>query len=95
LAYALFHERSADVNSAFAARDIKTDKTNLNTLFTSTLQLGYAWDRTLWYVKGGYAASSVWSETITIVPGTGSFVAPTGSRFSRTDSRSAQGLSSP
>jgi outer membrane immunogenic protein len=81
LAYARFHERSADVNSAFAAPDINTDKTKLNTLFMSTLQLGYAWDRTLWYVKGGYAASSMSQETITIVPGTGSFIAPTGSRF--------------
>jgi opacity protein-like surface antigen len=32
-------------------------------------------------VKGGYAASSMSQETITIVPGTGSFIAPTGSRF--------------
>jgi hypothetical protein len=29
LAYARFHEGSADVNSAFAAPDINTDKTNL------------------------------------------------------------------
>jgi hypothetical protein len=37
LAYARFHEGSADVNSAFTAPDINTDKTNLQTLFTSTL----------------------------------------------------------
>jgi len=48
-----FNLQCDQVNQSSACRpDINTHKTNLSALFASTLQLGYAWDRTLWYVKG-------------------------------------------
>jgi outer membrane immunogenic protein len=34
------------------------------------VQAGYAWDRTLWYVKGGYAGGEMKLNSITIPVGT-------------------------
>jgi outer membrane immunogenic protein len=31
--------------------------TKVREIYTGTAQVGYAWDRSLWYVKGGYAGS--------------------------------------
>jgi len=42
----------------------------LRTIYTGTVQAGYAWDRTLWYVKGGYAGGEMKLNSITIPVGT-------------------------
>jgi outer membrane immunogenic protein len=34
-------------------------ETTIQTLITGTAQLGYTWDRTLWYVKGGWAGGEI------------------------------------
>jgi outer membrane immunogenic protein len=33
--------------------------TRIQTLYTGTASLGYAWDRSLWYVKGGWAGGEI------------------------------------
>src|ERR1700730_2435916 len=44
--------------------------TKVREIYTGTVQVGYAWDRSLWYVKAGYAGSrlSLNSEAIQAVP---------------------------
>ena len=41
---------------------------NIRSIFTATAQAGYAWDRMLWYVKGGYAGASVHFNSVTLPP---------------------------
>jgi outer membrane immunogenic protein len=67
-----FHVRSLDVNAPFVATSTLNNETDVRTLFSSNLQLGYAWDRTLWYVKGGYAGADLRQNTIaTPIPANG------------------------
>ena len=42
----------------------------LRSIYTATAQVGYAWDRTLWYVKGGYAGGDLHFNSVTIPGGT-------------------------
>lgn len=44
-----------------------TNHTELRNIVMATAQLGYAWDRTLWYVKGGYAGSDL-TRNVSVVP---------------------------
>lgn len=48
-----------------------TDTTRLRGLYTATVQSGIAWDRELWYVKGGWAGSWLTRSTLIVVPGAG------------------------
>jgi outer membrane immunogenic protein len=45
-------------NEILGGGDITT-RTEIDKLFLATVRLGYAWDRTLAYVKGGYASAEV------------------------------------
>jgi outer membrane immunogenic protein len=51
--------------------------TRLHGIYTGTAQIGYAWDRTLWYVKGGYAGSQLFQNSTSFAFGaTATAVAP-------------------
>lgn len=45
--------------------------TRVGSLATATAQLGYAWDRSLWYVKGGYAGARITLNRISAGTGGG------------------------
>jgi outer membrane immunogenic protein len=42
--------------------------TRLSTLYTATAQVGWAFNRTLWYVKGGYAGGEVRRKSVDDAP---------------------------
>jgi outer membrane immunogenic protein len=54
--YTNFHAITLDPQGAAAGFTI-FDETRLRGLYTLTGQAGVAWDRSLWYVKGGWASS--------------------------------------
>lgn len=59
-----------------------TSSTKIGEIFTATGRIGYAWDRWLGYVKGGYASAKVSNTSVTGVDVTGCFLgtcAPLGS----------------
>jgi len=60
-------------------------ETTIQTLITGTASLGYAWDRTLWYVKGGWAGGEIRRKSVDIL---GPAVAAT---FFGGDTRNATG----
>jgi len=65
--YANFHASTLDPQ-AFAQGFTIFDGTQLRGLYTATGQVGAAWDRSLWYVKGGFAGSSL-TQTSTAIAG--------------------------
>src|SRR5690606_21616879 len=48
-----------------------TSSTKIGEIFTATGRIGYAWDRWLGYVKGGYASAKVSNSSFTSVDVTG------------------------
>ncbi|EJW10637.1 outer membrane autotransporter barrel [Rhodovulum sp. PH10] len=54
-----------------------TDETRLDWFGTVTGRLGYAWERTLFFVKGGFAAADVTQQTVFNLQGYGNPVAAT------------------
>lgn len=50
--------------------------TRIGNLYTATAQIGYAFNRTLWYVKGGYAGGEV--DVKHCIQGPGTCVSPAG-----------------
>lgn len=70
--YARFN--SVGLESSYAAAGIppsteyQNDANKLSNLYTVTGQAGLAWDRTLWYAKGGLAMSSLNRSTQTVAP---------------------------
>jgi outer membrane immunogenic protein len=66
--YANFHPSTIDPQflALFGATAI--DSTRLRGLYTATAQAGIAWDRELWYVKGGWAGSRV-TQTLNFIGG--------------------------
>jgi outer membrane immunogenic protein len=89
--YAKFN--SVGLESSYAAAGIlpsveyQNDANKLSNLYTVTGQVGLAWDRTLWYAKGGLALSSLNRSTQTVVPP----VAPFPLIYNTSDSQSASG----
>jgi outer membrane immunogenic protein len=67
--YAKFNSTIIDPASAAAGSTILTDTTRLRGLYTATAQAGIAWDRELWYVKGGWAGSRLTRDTLVALPG--------------------------
>jgi outer membrane immunogenic protein len=47
--------RLQDTTASVSLPDELNYTSDLRSIFTATVQAGYAWDRALWYVKGGYA----------------------------------------
>lgn len=71
--YANFNSTILDPTAAAAGLTATplTDTTRLRGLYTATVQTGIAWDRELWYVKGGWAGSWLTRSTLIVVPGAG------------------------
>jgi outer membrane immunogenic protein len=61
----------ADLTSTFVPVAGKTDSFKVRSLYTATGQVGWAFDRALLYVKGGWAGTSV--DTSITVPAAGAF----------------------
>ena len=61
-------ENTENVRLFGAGAPVGTFTTELDTLFTATLRAGYTWDRSLVYVKGGFAAGHLKVSTDDNVP---------------------------
>jgi outer membrane immunogenic protein len=60
-------------------------ETLISTLYSGTAQLGYAFNRTLWYVKGGWAGGEIRRNGVQVIP------VPAAAIFSTGETRQAQG----
>jgi len=69
--FANFSSTIIDPVSAAGGATTLTDTTKLRGLYTATVQAGIAWDRELWYVKGGWAGSWLTRDTLVNLPGLG------------------------
>jgi outer membrane immunogenic protein len=54
LAYSNLHD-----SGPLASTTAVNSDTRLRSMYTGTVQVGHAWDRMLWYVKGGYAGAEL------------------------------------
>ena len=59
-----------DTTTSFSAPGTLNYTSELKSIYTATAQVGYAWDRTLLYVKGGYAGGDLHFNSITVPGGT-------------------------
>jgi outer membrane immunogenic protein len=66
--HANFNSTIIDPAAAALGDTHLTDTTRLRGLYTATAQAGIAWDRELWYVKGGWAGSGLTRSTLTTDP---------------------------
>jgi outer membrane immunogenic protein len=66
-----------NINGSLKNTDCRTAcddiwSTRVSSILLLTARSGYAWDRSLWYIKGGYANAEVRVATFDSVPGTAS-----------------------